>query len=413
MIQLPVLQNWDCTACGACCRQYTVAITAEERARIEAQGWDKEPDFANVKTIVESGWFKKVFRLNHRPTGECVFLGDNNRCRIHERFGESAKPLACRLYPFALIPAGNHWRVGMRFACPSAAANKGRPVAEHMPELTVYAHLLEKQEGREPSSQPVPPLQGRQAIDWPGIFRLVEALLGLLTNPADRIERRLRKCLAFAALCRTTKIDNLHGDRLSEFLNLITASFEDVAVDPATVPAPSWIGRVLFRQVAAVYARKDHGQLRGSAQRNRWSLFRAGVRFGLGRGRVPLVNSHMRPTAFAALEAPMGPLPVEAEAVLERYYRVKVQSLQFCGPTNFGLSFWEGFEALALTLPIILWLSRSFTHLPRTEAITTALYLVDDHFGYNRALSRSFHRFATQTLADRGELTKLIAWYSR
>ena len=45
---LTVLQNWDCQGCSACCRQYHVSVSAEERARIEAQGWDKEPDLAGV-----------------------------------------------------------------------------------------------------------------------------------------------------------------------------------------------------------------------------------------------------------------------------------------------------------------------------------------------------------------------------
>ena len=49
----------------------------------------------------------------------CVFLNEQGKCRIHAKFGGPAKPLACQVYPFTLNPAGDHWQVGIRFACPS------------------------------------------------------------------------------------------------------------------------------------------------------------------------------------------------------------------------------------------------------------------------------------------------------
>src|SRR5579859_2179645 len=123
---LPVLQNWDCGGCTDCCREYHVHVTDEERARIDGQAWEKEPGFADLPLFVNDGkWRKPRYRLNHDSTGACVFLGENGRCRIHAKFGSSAKPLACRIYPFVLIPAGDHWRVGLRFACPAAARSEG------------------------------------------------------------------------------------------------------------------------------------------------------------------------------------------------------------------------------------------------------------------------------------------------
>ena len=71
-------------------------------------------------------------RLNHRKDGACVFLGENNRCRIHARYGAEAKPLACRLYPFVLVPTGERWRVGLRFACGTAGLHHAvKPVHRH------------------------------------------------------------------------------------------------------------------------------------------------------------------------------------------------------------------------------------------------------------------------------------------
>jgi lysine-N-methylase len=119
-------------------------------------------------------------------------------------------------------------------------------------------------------------------------------------------------------------------------------------------------------------------------------------------------------TTFERLEEPLGPLDPLAEQVLERYYTIKVGSMQFCGAPSFGMSFWEGFEALALTYPIILWVTRAFIPtLPHEQAVMKALSIVDDHFGFNRVLRTLRQRLSFQILARRGELARLIAWYSR
>src|SRR5687767_24944 len=109
---LPVAQNWDCHSCGGCCRQYHVPVSDAERERIGEQGWEKEPDFQGVELFVRERGGED--RLNHRPDGGCVFLGPDNLCRIHAKFGSAGKPLACRVYPYMLVPAGDHWRLGLR-----------------------------------------------------------------------------------------------------------------------------------------------------------------------------------------------------------------------------------------------------------------------------------------------------------
>src|SRR5262249_36643504 len=284
---LPLLQNWDCHVCGDCCREYRVGVSDEERKRIEAQGWDKEAEFKNVPLFKRYGppWSRRT-ALNHKSDGTCVFLSEQGLCRIHERFGPEAKPLPCRLYPFILVPAGDKWRVGLRFACPSAAANRGRRADGHLDGLKDYVGELVTREGlgKVPAA-PVelglaaPPLQGLQRVDWPDLLRFVDTLKAIISNPRDRMERRLRKCLALARLCRQARFDGIKGGRLKEFLSVVTASLDtDVPNDPATLPRPGWVGRVLFRQALAVYARKDQGPKRGLSKRGRIALFFAASR---------------------------------------------------------------------------------------------------------------------------------------
>jgi hypothetical protein len=45
--------------------------------------------------------------------------------------------------------------------------------------------------------------------------------------------------------------------------------------------------------------------------------------------------------------------------------------------------------------------------------VQTAIQLVDDHFGGNPLLGSRQVRFYLGTLAQRGELERLVAWYSR
>jgi lysine-N-methylase len=230
----------------------------------------------------------------------------------------------------------------------------------------------------------------------------------------DPIERRLRKCLALAQLCKQARFDEVKGARLGEFLHMLRISGEaETPADPAQIEAPGLLGRVLFRQALALFTRRDHGPDRGAAQRGRLALLAAAWQFARGRGAVPRLHARMRQTTFEEIEATPNNLTPETEKILERYYAIKLESMQFCGASNFGLPLWEGLEMLCLTLPIILWTARALNDLPREEAICLALNIVDDHFGYNRILKSARQRTSFGILSRTGELIRLIAWYGR
>ncbi len=416
---LPVIQNWDCQATGTCCQEYRVTLSDDEVQRILEQGWDAEKDLGGLEPtqLVGPPWARKV-QLNHRPDGSCVFLSPQGRCRIHERFGYEAKPLPCRLFPFVLVPAGDHWRVGLRFACPSAAASVGRALPEHHDDLLAFAAHLAQREKLQPQADgtliPPPLLNGHERLDWPDTLRLVDALVAILTSRRDPIERRMRKALHLVGQMRQAKLEHIRGGRLGQLLDLLTGAADaETPANPMLVPPPTWVGRVLFRQALALFTRKDHGPNRGLASQGRLALLGAAWRFARGKGPIPRMHRGLPETTFEEVEVPRGPLPAEAEAILERYYAIKVGSLQFCGAASFGLPFWEGFEVLALTLPLVLWVARMHRDRPRHEAVTHALTVVDDHIGFNRVLASFRQRYGFHLLARRGELSRLIAWYSR
>ncbi|MDY3559525.1 YkgJ family cysteine cluster protein [Gemmata sp. JC673] len=418
---LPVLQNWDCHSCGDCCRSYAVPVTAEERRRIEAQGWERLPEFQGVPYFVKRNG---EFYLNHRADGGCVFLGADKLCRIHGQFGSAAKPLACRIYPFLLVPAGDHWNFGLRLACPSAAENKGRPLSAQAGDARQYADFFESTAVKGSLDGSPPPLYGNQSVGWGDVGRIATAFSKLLANGADPFERRWRKLLFVVSMLRKAKFDGggdpkkaVVGGRLSELLHVLgTAAEEEEPAEPGEVARPGWVGRTVFRQLVALFARKDHGAEKGEAQRGPVRRFASAVRFATGRGRVPKVHAVLTDGAtFAAGERPLGALGADAVALLTRWHRLKVESLQFCGAPNFGLSVWDGIESLALTFPAAMWLARVLV-AGGTEpgaAVTQAVRMVDDNFGFNPLFGSARQKFALRLIAARGDLPKLVAWYGR
>jgi lysine-N-methylase len=410
---LPVLQNWDCHGCGDCCR-LVVVITDEEKRRIEALDLANDPEVAPQPWFAPAGWGSKKWSLRQRPGGGCVFWTTGKRCRLHERFGADAKPFSCRLFPFVLIPAGNHWRVGVRFSCPSAASNRGRPVADAEADLVHLSRLLEQHTGRSAESAPPPLLRPGQQLPWPDVCRLVQVLVEIVQDRSDRLERRLRKCLAAARVCSRTRLDGLHGESLTEYLQAVRTGVEtEVPREAADLSPPDrLLGMLPFRFLLAIFAHRDRDVYWDASARRRSRRVLAAWRFVRGVGPVPRVNEFLPETRFEEVEQRSGILP-EMDETLERYYVIKLNSLQFCGPTNFNLPLWAGLESLVLTLPMILWLRRAFTGLEPVQAVQQAIEVVDDHFGANRMLGLPHIRFLQSTLAQRGELEKLVAWYSR
>lgn len=423
---LPVLQNWDCQGCSACCRHYHVSVSSEERKRIESQGWEKEAEFQGVPMFVRVGGrlSRASYRLNHRLDGACVFLGPDNRCRIHNRHGSAAKPLACRIYPYTLVPTGDHWKLGLRFACPSAAENLGRPLTEHLSDAGEYATMLEAEWGTAAITRLPPPLQGSQSVSWSDLFRVVAAISKVMANEDEAIERRWRKIMFIVATLRKARFDGkgeagkaVTGGRLSELIHILAkAANDEIPENAYEVPKPGWVGRTVFRPLVALYARKDTGPDRGSAQASFMGRLFSAIQFARGKGTVPRVHAAMSATAtFADTEKPFGKLSEKASSLLTRWARVKIESVQFCGPTNFGLGVWDGLESLAMTFPASMWLARVLLAggMPLEEAMTLAVRIVDDNFGFNKLLGSARQMVALRLLAVRGELPKLIAWYGR
>ena len=87
--------DFKCRGCGACCRIKNGIVRVDEaeiRRIAEFLGMSEQ---AFIDTETEVAPDRKTLILKNRPDDSCVYLTDDNRCRIHR-----VKPDKCRTFPF-------------------------------------------------------------------------------------------------------------------------------------------------------------------------------------------------------------------------------------------------------------------------------------------------------------------------
>lgn len=419
LTMLPTQQGWDCHTCGSCCKEYQVSLTPDEAARIESLAQEMREELGGQVAVRRTGWGanQKVY-LNHTQDGACVFLGDGGRCRLHARHGYESKPLPCRLFPWVLVPFGSKWAVSVRFACPSAAENKGRPIPAHTPELESFAEELVQREGvrQGPDGAWVPPpnLDGITTLTWDKYGYIREKLLeGLSENRPTQVWL-LISLRWIGHLSAIQKIEQLTVQKFRELGEILwKQALTEVEKDlQSPVVQPDALAGLVFRQCAAVRTRKDHGPKKGVARDGVFARLGAILRFSVGRGKVPKLHGWLPDADFSIPEIPGFQWPKGYEEVLRRYYLIKVHSGQFAGTVHHRMSIRDGFSSLALTYPVICWIERLSGPSQAWETLIRALSIVDDHFGFNKVLGGFTQRVFLKVLATSGRLGKLIRWYS-
>ncbi len=418
-LELPTIQNWSCHNCGGCCRQHAIEVTREEFERIVKQGWRGLPGFEPGQPIFvwhAGPFWNQRYRLANREDGACVFLDDKGLCRIHSKFGEAAKPLACRVYPYALHPAGKSVTVSLRFSCPSVVANRGQRLVDSIKDLREIERLVVPDAADQTSP---PALTSAVNLDWKEIRLFVAALDQTFTAPRTTFLTRLLRALFWVNLVSQSQFTKIRGERLPDYLAIIMAAAEpEVPDDLSALPPPSRIGRVHFRLLAGQYARKGTSVEARAGWSGRWKLLQAAWRLSRGKGTVPPLQPGLREVPFAQLEQPFGGLPTGAEELLTRYFRVKIQGFHFCGPAYYDIPFVEGFQSLVLVVPSVLWIARWIAASADRQTLTLddlqqAIAIADHHHGYSPLWGSYGFRSRIRTLARLGDIERLIAWYSR
>ena len=106
------------------------------------------------------------------------------------------------------------------------------------------------------------------------------------------------------------------------------------------------------------------------------------------------------------------------DELFERYFRVKLDGLHFCGPGHFESSLVDGFRSLALMYPIVLWLAKLRAVQQGRDTVSlvdaqAALATADHNFGYSPALGMRSSLNRIRILGQMQQITRLCGWYTR
>jgi lysine-N-methylase len=411
MQPLPMVERWSCHQCGVCCRGSIVPLSEGDVARLQAQKWEEHPDFRGTPVMVRQSWLGHEYRLAHREDGSCVFLDSDGLCRIHKELGFDAKPLVCRMFPLQIVPRDNMAIVTLRRACPSAAADKGAPVAEQLD----FARKLARERHLADAAPQPPPIKHAEQREWRVARKLLTTIERLLNDERYPPVRRLVHALIFCRLLEQAKTRPMTDDRLGELFGVLEQNVADEVGELFLErQPPSAAAAVLFRQTAAEFARLHPRLLARPSWKARWNLAWAAWRFVRGKGKLPPLPPAFPEATFEQLEEPLGLLDAAVYQPLSRMVETTAASWSYALANRGGWSVIESVRMLVLTYPTSLWLLRWIAagRVPTAADLPEIITALDRGQGY-APLSGGKQRHRLHVLAQLGELERLVVWYAR
>lgn len=426
-IHLPVFQRFDCNSCTYCCRNPVVNVNDADRKRILAAGWQERMNGQPMWVEYRFGG-RRLYRLDRREDGTCVFLGPDNLCRIHSESGPATKPLACRMFPFVIVPGVDGVHVDLRMDCPSAAANHGRTLSAHAMEIGRLAAESQITKGLPR----VPAWGTERELASTEFGAVVAAFEGILRKRSMPARVQLHAGCRLLDLMYAARIHKVRNERFVELMDLLaTAAIEeadadgkadadssDGSGDDVRRPLNERAGR-LFRQWLFLHTTADDPESLSAGRirrlRNSWRRYGYARRFAAGRGEVPPVQANWPGVTFEAIGA-VRPAPDEALEPLIRAMRLKLDAHAFAGPAYFGYDLLAGLTALWLLPGVVGWLARLEAVREQRPALTAGDVLAgvrEAHhtFGVSPVFSRVSEKLRMRGLARPGVPAALLDRY--
>lgn len=342
-MRLQVLQDerFSCHGCTDCCRHWHVQLVGDEAQRIVKLGWGDDDPLKGREVLLVKG---SQTYLRHEVDGACVMLNrGTGRCRIHEHFGEQAKPLGCQLFPFSLTKTfGNEVSVATRFTCPSVQSNVGTPLGDQRRELRKLAKHVVGGSGFDETQ-----MCQLDADQVKTITEFVGTLLGAFETPPA-------KAIFLHAICMwlaMQPVESMGREALGEAFPVFREHVE--ATLRARVKKPGYVQRRAFGALWASHLRRDEDVLDGRV--GRVTRFIALGRVCLGGGDLQdLGHDHpagsVRKSKLFTGQA--SATPPDAFDIFWRMMRQKIASHQLMGAANFKRNLLEGLLDLCTLYPL-------------------------------------------------------------
>lgn len=396
-------ERFSCHSCGNCCRGWRVELLPADIEKIREMFWPADDALHGVDVLDH---FAGKTVLAHRAGGACVFLDEaTNRCRIHEKFGESAKPLGCRLFPFHITPTfRNEASVTTRFDCPSVRKNRGVSLEERRGELERYARELNlPQEGFDEKT--------RSYLHREQIEAIVD-FAGMLLGAFKRDDQRAIFLFLLAGWLPSLKVNELDRAMLGNAFPMLKEQVEILSSGAARRPGAG--GRLAFRALLALALRRDEDIMKGHSSR----LGRAVgmTKVILGRGGLRDLGASHREGKLAKARLFHEEIKLADSAAMSLHWRMiraKLGSMQFMGPANGGRDFLAGLRSLAMLYPLVVAVARYSagnrgSHEVNEDDVEYAVMAIEHSYGKLPILNQPQAKFLEARLMEPETFVRLV-----
>lgn len=337
-------ERYTCTACGDCCRGWSVPLLPGEADRFVALAASVVPverlrgavrqaraDGGTVETLSGAG-------------RQCVALADDQRCSIHARHGADAKPTACRLFPLTFVETPTEVRVSLAFACPAVIDGDGAPLGEQRDDVARAFAATAGTPYRMRVDGDVT-LTASRTLPWPDAAALVDAAARAFAGDGALLERL---CRAGAVVALTiARLDG--GAAFADVLAAARAGCDALARDAlAAPPSVNRLSRAFLRTIVQSTAPGERSS--GARLFGALAALGGGARLRLDGGEV----------TERAVDGVARGLDDAGEALLVRWIGAELHGLTFFGGAAFGLSLAGGFDLLTLTAAAVAHVARAY-----------------------------------------------------
>lgn len=372
--------RFTCQQCGDCCRTWNVLVTEAEREALRSLEWPEGSALAGVRptAAVKVPGMEGRHRLARQDDGACVFLADN-QCALHREFGADAKPLMCRLYPFAFYAVGERTTVDCSFFCQGISRNVGEPLSVRESEWV--EQIASGAASRSDSFE----LRKGTPIGPDLLWELEHFLLRFLEDDGLSIVDRVRCCVEFTRLGTTGDPTLPTAATLREAI----ATGLPVRVQKSAPQSldedqhgffHQWVYLVVNPPPASLYELAPEPMRLALEKRKREA-----ARYKNAMN-TPIVDGRALDKTFADVSAVEINLTGELVTLFRRYFQAKIIGQRFLMAGEQELPFVEAVPRLFLGLPVAAWTAKALAAQAGAQEVQVshlqhALRLVDRTLG--------------------------------
>ncbi len=425
-LHIPAFLNYECQACGACCRDYEIAMPQKKHDELSAVNWravSADPALAEPFEYSTSDSVGGPYRFKLRPDGSCVFQCKDMRCLIHRQLGFDAKALACKLFPvtFAKTPVGVF--VGVRFNCRAIALALGQPLQRDQDSL-VKLFGESNLSGFLASFPDMVTFDNRQKLSWADYLKAERAITNMILCPDKPLPERIAAVWRMADLMREAHLDKVTGERFGEFVDVLSNGImAELRNDASRKPIkrPGFITRRLYQQfLFFLHRRRQSASLTlpwSQRLARRFEGLGTSLKFSFDAGEMVFFTGENEIRLRDVWKAELPPPDEQVTGMLERFIAGKIFGKQIFGPLFFEHTFVEGLAALLCAYGAILWYARASALSRGAKQVELADYLrgmreVDYSFGYLPVPLLWTERVRLRYLAKGQTPPRIAAWLS-